>query len=143
MATKAEKPNDSAAQAAEDLAVVFAENTVSIANRSITVQEYPFLTWLQLKPKHQGFLSALAELIGASAEGVLIDDLMDCFEQHIDDVQALLCASCDLPKDFLETLNSDDFELLLMTWWQVNRHFFLKSVHRQLRKAQTNTPSVG
>ena len=131
-----------AEQAAEDLTVMFPDSTVSIAGESITVSEYPFMQWLQLKPAHLPFLEELAELVGHAAEGVVMDDLMEFFENQFQHVQALLAASTNKPEEFFNGLLAHDIELLMMTWWSVNKHFFLRSVHRTLRK-QSKAPSDG
>ena len=131
-----------AEQAAEDLTVMFPDSTVSIAGESITVSEYPFMQWLQLKPAHLPFLEQLAELVGHAAEGVVMDDLMEFFENQFQHVQALLAASTNKPEEFFNGLLAHDIELLMMTWWSVNKHFFLRSVHRTLRK-QSKAQSDG
>ena len=129
-----------AEKAAEDLTVMFPDSTVSIAGESITVSEYPFMQWLQLKPAHLPFLEELAELVGHAAEGVVMDDLMEFFENQFQHVQALISASIDRPAEFFSPLKSDDVDTLILTWWSVNKHFFLRSVQRILRKQNKVLP---
>mgnify|MGYP000600243419 CR=1 FL=1 len=71
---KTESRETSAAEkAAEDLTVMFPDSSLTIAGELIIVAEYPFMQWLELKPLHTEFLDELAELVGHSEEGILID----------------------------------------------------------------------
>lgn len=123
-----------AEQAAEDLTVMFPDSSITIAGEAIVVTEYPFLQWLELKPLHTDFLNELAELVGHSDGGIEIDDLMEFFEDQFQHVQALIAASINRPLEFFKPLKSDEVDSLVLTWWHVNKNFFLKSVHRTLRK---------
>lgn len=123
-----------AEQAAEDLTVIFPDSSIQISGEAIIVSEYPFMQWLELKPLHTEFLNELAELVGQSDQGIDIDELMEFFEDQFQHVQALISASIDRPVEFFKTLKSDESETLILTWWNVNKHFFLRSVHRILRK---------
>jgi hypothetical protein len=140
---EANSPETSAAeQAAEDLAVMFPDSSITIAGEAIIVTEYPFLQWLQLKPLHSEFLDDLAELVGHSEEGITTDELMEFFEDQFEHVQALIAASIDRPLAFFKPLKSDEVDTLMLTWWHVNKNFFLKSVHRARRK-QNKVLSAG
>lgn len=132
---KTESRETSAAEkAAEDLTVMFPDSSLTIAGELIIVAEYPFMQWLELKPLHIEFLDELAELVGHSEEGILIDDLMEFFENQFQHVQALISASISKPKEFFKPLKSAEVDDLTMIWWEVNKHFFLRSVQRTLRK---------
>lgn len=120
--------------AAEDLTVMFPDSSVEISGGTIIVSEYPFLQWLELKSLHTDFLNELAELVGHSDGGVEIDDLMEFFEDQFKHVQALIAVSIDRPLEFFTPLKSGEIDSLVLTWWGVNKHFFLRSVHRSLRK---------
>ena len=97
---KTESRETSAAEkAAEDLTVMFPDSSLTIAGELIIVAEYPFMQWLELKPLHTEFLDELAELVGHSEEGILIDDLMEFFENQFQHVQALISASISKPKE--------------------------------------------
>ena len=132
---KTESRETSAAEkAAEDLTVIFPDASITIAGEKIIVAEYPFMQWLELKPLHTEFLDELAELVGHSEEGILIDDLMEFFENQFQHVQALISASISKPKEFFKPLKSAEVDDLTLIWWEVNKHFFLRSVQRILRK---------
>ncbi len=123
-----------AEQAAEDLTVMFPDSSITIVGEAIVVTEYPFLQWLEMKSLHTDFLNELAEFVGHSDGGVEIDDLMEFFEDRFKHVQALIAASIDRPLEFFKPLKSDEVDSLVLTWWHVNKNFFLKSVRRTLRK---------
>lgn len=131
-----------AEQAAEDLTVMFPDTSIKIAGEAIIVLEYPFIQWLQLKPAHQPFLDELAELVGQSDKGIEIDDLMEFFENQFQHVQALISASINRPIEFFKPLKSHEVDDLILTWWSVNKHFFLRNVQRTLRK-QNKVPLDG
>ena len=132
---KTESRETSAAEkAAEDLTVIFPDASITIAGEKIIVTEYPFIQWLELKPLHTEFLDELAELVGHSEEGILIDDLMEFFENQFKHVQALISASINKPTEFFKPLKSAEVDELTLSWWNVNKHFFLRSVQRTLRK---------
>lgn len=129
-----------AEQAAEDLTVMFPDSSITIAGEAIVVTEYPFLQWLELKPLHAEFLDEFAELVGQSDQGIDVDELMEFFEDQFQHVQALIAASIDRPLEFFSSLKSSEVEVLTLTWWNVNKHFFLRSVHRKLRKQNKAQP---
>lgn len=129
-----------AEKAAEDLNVLFPHQTIPLGGKDILVQEYPFMTWLTLKPLCTGFIEQLASIM--KQEDVFFDDLLEFFENNFQMMQKLLCESTEQPLEFLKTLKDEEMDLLLLTWWTVNKHFFLKSVGRLLRKTQEK-PSDG
>lgn len=121
-----------AEQAAEDLNVLFPNQTIPIGGKYILVQEYPFVKWLELKPQCLPIIEVLSTF--ADQEQIFIDDLIECFEDHFDLMKMLYSESIQQPIEFLAQLKADEMELLMFTWWAVNKHFFLKSVARLLRK---------
>ena len=129
-----------AEQAAEDLNVLFPNQTIPIGGKSILVQEYPFVKWIELKPLCTDFIEQLASMV--KQENILFDDLLEFFENNFQIMQKLLGESIEQPFEFLKTLKDEEMDLLLLTWWTVNKHFFLKSVERLLRKTQEK-PSDG
>lgn len=123
-----------AEQAAEDLTVMFPDASLKIGAETIIVSEYPFMQWLKLKSAHQPFLEELAELVGHTDGGIEVDELMEFFENQFQHVKTLISASIDRQAEFFTTLKSNEMDTLILTWWGVNKHFFLRSVHRTLRK---------
>lgn len=132
------QPNESAAQAAEDLEVLFPDQNITLQGQDITVTEYPFMTWLALKPSCTDIIQQFAEFISAEKD-VDLDEILECFENHFEIMRTLLCESIHKPVEFLKRLSDAEMQLLLLTWWGVNKHFFLKSAHRIVRKTKTQS----
>lgn len=136
-----EQPTSSAADAALDLATIFPESTISINGENITVNEYPFVTWVGLKQHHHQFIAQLTQLVADADDHLLVDDLLEFFEDHFTDMCSLISDSIHKPWEWLDTLQDSDMQQLVLTWWQVNKHFFLRAIGRNLRKQ--NKPSAG
>ncbi|WP_049044396.1 DUF6631 family protein [Acinetobacter bereziniae] len=140
MAERYQQPSqeNSAAQAAEDLAVLFPDQIITLQGQAITVTEYPFMTWLALKPLCTEIIQQFANFMQDDQE-VFIDDFLECFENNFDIIQKLLSESIHQPISFLEPLLKDEMDNLLLTWWGVNKHFFLQGANRIVRKIKTTT----
>lgn len=138
-----DRQDTSAAQAAEDLNILMPNKTIPLAGENIEVKEYPFMVWLKLKPRCHGLVEDLAEFIEREND-ILTDELLEFFENHFQFMTTLLCESIDQTVEFLEQLTDEEMNLLLMNWWVVNKHFFLKSANRLLRaKALKDQTSDG
>ena len=118
--------------AAEDLKVLFPEITIPIGGKSITVEEYPFMKWLELKPICEPLIEDFAEFIDRK-EDILNDEILECFENNFQIMQQLYCESIHQDVKFLRTLKDAEMEVLMFSWWSVNKHFFIKSAKRRLR----------
>lgn len=129
-----------AENAAEDLSVLFPDQSILLGEKTVTVQEYPFMTWIELKPQCSEINSQLAAFMTREAE-VSIDELLECFEDNFQIIQKLLAVSISESNEYLKTLSDDEMQSLMLTWWGVNKHFFLRSANRILRK--TNQQSDG
>ena len=99
-----------AEKAAEDLNVLFPNQTIPIGGKYILVQEYPFVKWLELKPQCLPIIEVLSTF--ADQEQIFIDDLIECFEDHFDLMKMLYSESIQQPIEFLAQLKADEMELL-------------------------------
>lgn len=124
-----------AEQAAEDLTVLFPEVTIPIGGKTITVQEYSFMKWLELKPICEPVFEDFAEFIDRK-DDILNDEILECFENNFQIMQTLYCESIQQDVEFLSTLKDTEMQILMITWWGVNKHFFIKSAKRLLRTKQ-------
>lgn len=127
-----QKSQSSAAQAAEDLNVIFPDSTIVIAGENIVVTEYPFVKWLELKVHCGDLLEAMSELLTQS-EQLSTDDVLEFFENQFYEIEFLIRESIQRDFEWLETLSDTEMQNLLFTWWRVNRHFFLRSAFRLQR----------
>lgn len=129
-------------QAVHDLSVLFPSQTVFIQGQNITVNEYPFIQWLQLRQQYSAFIEKFTALM-SNQDDVLVDDVLMFFEDEFADVQGLILASINQSSDFLSKVSASEMESLMLTWWQVNKHFFIKSMVRIMRKNQDKMKSDG
>lgn len=126
-------------QSAQDLNVLFPNHQIFINGKQLSVREYSFVEWLQLRQQYAPFISKFTTLM-TDNDDVLVDDVLEFFEDEFDDLQGLMASSIQQPIEFLHTISSSEMESLMFTWWQVNKHFFMKSVVRAMRKnAKTET----
>ena len=123
---------ESAAQAAEDLKVIFPDSTIVIAGEQVIVQEYPFIKWLELKVHCGEVIESLAELLTEHGT-IQPDQLLEFFEIQFQEIEFLIRESINRDFEFLETLSDADMQKLIFTWWSVNQHFFLRSAFRLVR----------
>lgn len=126
------RSQSSAAQAAEDLNVIFPDSTVVLAGENIVVTEYPFVKWLELKVHCGDLLEAMSELLN-QGDQLSTDDVLEFFENQFYEIEFLIRESIQRDFEFLETLSDTEMQNLLFTWWRVNRHFFLRSAFRLQR----------
>ena len=129
---------ESAAQAAEDLNVIFPDLTITINGQPVSVLEYPFMTWLEIKSACGDLIEALAEFLGQQ-DNINADEILEFFENHFHEIQPLVLKSLNIPIQ-LDQLSDTEMQNLLFAWWQVNKHFFLRSAFRLIR---TKTQSDG
>lgn len=129
-------------QAVHDLSVLFPNQTVFIQGQNITVNEYPFVQWLQLRQQYSAFIEKFTALM-STQDDVLVDDVLMFFEDEFADVQGLILASIGQSSDFLSKVSASEMEALMLTWWQVNKHFFIKSMVRIMRKKADTAKSDG
>lgn len=129
---KTKKGQNSAAQAAEDLNVLFPDVSITVAGQQVVVREYPFMQWLELRVDCGELIESLAELISQKDE-VETDELLEFFENHFQEIKVLILESIAGDAQFLSQLNDVEMQNLIFTWWRVNKHFFLRSAFRLVR----------
>lgn len=129
---------------AQDLSILFPNQSLLIGSKTVKIKEYAFVEWLNLRQTYAPFIAKFTGLMTAN-DDVLVDDVLEFFENEFADLKGLILASIDEPADFLDGLTLTEMESLMLGWWQVNKHFFMKSVVRAVRKSQTpiNEKSVG
>lgn len=127
---------------AQDLSILFPNQSLLLGGKTVKLKEYAFVEWLSLRQTYAPFIAKFTTLMTAS-DDVLVDDVLEFFENEFDELKGLILASIDETADFLDGLTLTEMESLMLAWWQVNKHFFMKSVVRAVRKNQTQNPSVG
>lgn len=140
---KPTKDTSAADQAADELEILNPDVTLPILGERITVREYSHLEQLQLKTRAAPLCAALAQLISASAD-VHFEEIEEVFEDFEPSVNFLISQSIGKPEDYRGSLPGSLADELTITWWMVNRSFFIKGARRVLRALEKQqNPSAG
>ncbi len=115
----------------DDLAVLFPDVQLRIGGQEITVRELRFAQQIQFNAE----LAALADELSQAANVYeasprAINTLLDVLINHWPNLKQLVAASVEQDVAWIEALNGDEGEALLMTWWTVNRGFFVRRLMR-------------
>lgn len=129
-------------ESAQELSILFPNQSLLIGGKTVKIKEYAFVEWLNLRQTYAPFIAKFTELMIAS-DDVLVDDVLEFFEDEFAELKGLILASIDESAEFLDGLSLTEMESLMLGWWQVNKHFFMKSVVRAVRKNQTKSQSAG
>lgn len=136
------QPQSQNDELAQELDILFPNQSLLIGDKTIKIKEYAFVEWLNLRQTYAPFIAKFTTLMTAN-DDVLVDDVLAFFEDEFADLKGLLLASIDEPAEFLDSLTLTEMESLMLGWWQVNKHFFMKSVVRAVRKNQTKSQLAG
>lgn len=119
----------SAAPAAErepsDMEVLHPERFVMLGGVSVMVREYGNVEWLRLLPVAEPLVAALTGMLDGLTEPTY-EMVLNAIAVNTDDLLPLILQAVGRDMDWLESLQSDEVENLLMTWWGVNFHFFVR-----------------
>ena len=120
------------ASAAEDLAVLHPDRTLTIGGRHVTIREYGFFEGLDVADRASNFI---ADLVAASTDGTLrYTQVRRLFGRHRSVVPSIAAQAADVEVAWLEALAPDDLELYLATWFAVNAAFFVREALAELRE---------
>ena len=115
----------------DDLAVLFPDVQLRIGGQEITVRELRFAQQIQFNAELAALadeLSQAANVYEASPDA--INTLLDVLMSHWPSLQNLVATSVEQDVAWIEALSGDEGEALLMTWWTVNRGFFVRRLMR-------------
>lgn len=113
-----------AQQQPSDLEVLHPERVVKLSVDTVTVREYGNVEWLRLLPQAEPLVANLTAMLSAGVPPSY-EDVLAVIAHHADGLLPLVVQSVDRDMAWVETLNSNDLEALLMHWWGVNGHFFV------------------
>jgi len=111
---------------ASDLAILFPERTITAGGKTLTIREYSFKQSLQLYDKLQPLIEAIKGLI----EGERMPELsaVTCaFAKEHERLIELVALASDCEVAFIENLNQQDGQQLLLLWWGINAPFLIGS----------------
>ncbi len=117
---------------ADELEILHPERQLKLAGRDITVHEYSFVEGLRLRALAKPFTDGLYNLLSGN-QVPDFDAIQDLLGEHVDVVLDLVCESARLDRDFIDSLDPAEGELLLMAWWACCGPFFLRSATRRIQ----------
>lgn len=99
-------------------------STIDVAGKSVTVRHYGFFEGLEVLDKAPGFMAAFKLL--ANKGEVTYARIRTLFGKHRAEVAAMVAQSTGQSVDWVDSLDPDDGEYLLATWFVVHCSFFVK-----------------
>lgn len=116
----------------DDLAVLMPDRTLRVGDREVTVREYRFLEGLRVRALAEPIIASIAEMAD-HAEALSVEQLDGAFGAHPEIITAMIARSCDQDAAWVESLPSDQGEMLFNVWWAVNAGFFVRCVQQRVR----------
>lgn len=124
-----------AAPQTNELHILHPERELLLGGQQLTVREYGNVEWLRLLPAAEPLVASMAAALQADAPPTY-EDALQVIARHIDGLLPLIAQAVDRDTAWLDSLPPDDVELLLMTWWGVNAHFFMRRASTRVAVAQ-------
>ncbi|STZ08600.1 Uncharacterised protein [Moraxella caprae] len=106
------QPQSQNDELAQELDILFPNQSLLIGDKTIKIKEYAFVEWLNLRQTYAPFIAKFTTLMTAN-DDVLVDDVLAFFEDEFADLKGLLLASIDEPADFLDSLTLTEMESLM------------------------------
>lgn len=125
----------------DDLSVLHPNRSITVVDPStgkdvhLVVREYGFEESLELRPLTNLIVDALYRAFQMK-EQLSGDEVLDVLGSHAKLVKALVARATDTNEAWLQHLSPLDTENVALTWWGVNRDFFVMRATRRLRHDQ-------
>lgn len=119
------------AKAAPDIEVLHPEREAELSVGPVTVREYGNVEWLRLLPYAEPLVASMTEMLQAQM-APSYEDVLAAIARHTDALLPLIVQAADRDMAWLDTLKGNDMENLLMTWWGVNGHFFIRRAQNRV-----------
>lgn len=126
--------------AASDEQVLFPEYVITIGGEDVTVREFTFMEGIRFGRRVEPLIvgmeyAALDNQTGLEMLGGMLVD-------HEELMLELMATACDRDVDYVAGLSDSDGHELMMTFWAVNRRFFLRRLAmRQMGQRKTEDPA--
>lgn len=108
-----------------DMEVLHPERVLVLGGDQVTVREYSNLEWLRALPVAEPLVAAIAAMLAGGQEPSY-EVALDAIAKHSDGLVPLIAQAVDRDLAWLDALHPTEFETVLMTWWAVNGHFFVR-----------------
>lgn len=114
-------------QAADDLEVLHPERMLTLGGETIEVREFSFLQEMDALPIAQPIIRDLAKAFGGE-ESPGFSDVEQIFYRNREGFVRLLELATCKSTEWMEKLAGGEAQMLAMTFWSVNRRFFISRV---------------
>lgn len=122
-----------APKAADDLAVLHPERTLTIGGAVVTLREYSFVDGLKLRGLYAPFFDALyARIEQNDFHAPTLDVVESVVAEHLDALITLISHAAGVEEAWVRGLNDEDGHELMNAWWLVNAHFFIRRVSAKI-----------
>lgn len=119
-------------RAAEQLAQLHPDRSLTLGGRAITIREYGFFEGLDVADRAGAFID---DLIVMSEDGRLrYAQVRRLFGRHRAVIPLVAAQAADVEVAWLLGLPEDEQELYMATWFAVNAGFFVREVLAELRE---------
>ncbi|KEH07070.1 hypothetical protein GY14_30165 [Delftia tsuruhatensis] len=108
-----------------DMEVLHPERELQLAGEAVVVREYGNVEWLRLLPRAEPLVATIAQALQAD-ESPTYEQALRTIAEHVDGLLPLIAQAVDREPAWVDTLAPAEVEMLLMTWWGVNAHFFVQ-----------------
>ena len=105
--------------------VLHPERFLVLGGGQVTVREYGNVEWLRALPAAEPLVAAIAAMLAGEQEPSY-EVALDVIATHADGLVPLIAQSVGRDVAWLDALHPTEFETVLMTWWAVNGHFFVR-----------------
>ncbi|HKJ94856.1 MAG TPA: DUF6631 family protein [Gammaproteobacteria bacterium] len=117
-----------------DAEVLFPDRDLVLSTgEQVTVREFRFLEGFQVEREAKPLIDQLQQLAEGGEDKPPITILDELLGAHQDLLMVLISKACDRPREWLEKLGDSDGTTVMLTFWTVNSHFFMRRL--QLRMA--------
>ncbi len=121
-----------APDAADQLAQLHPDRSLTLGGRALTIREYGFFEGLDVADRAGAFIE---DLIAMSEDGRLrYAQVRRLYGRHRSVVPMIAAQAADVEVAWFDTLADDELELYMATWFAVNAGFFVREVLAELRE---------
>lgn len=122
-----------------NLEVLLPEITLNLQGREVTVREYSFVQGMRVDALAKSIYDGLERLFlsgdplrDSDKAELILDELQSVWGADPELMTRLLAMSTGEPEAWIDSLPDLAGQTLLMSWWTVNRHFFVRRLAKRM-----------